>query len=97
MVRTPALKSDSNHTLIAPAVSEPTGKLGHPEAIWGTEKSGQFSVRTHVRKMRQNLRKLRGMSGGLQLGGSAALAIGDLVNLVNQIQIAFEVVSLESG
>ncbi len=33
-------------------------------------KSGQFSVRTHVRKMRQNLRKLRGMSGDLELGDS---------------------------
>jgi len=30
-------------------------------------KSGQFSVRTYVRKMRQNLRKMRGMSGDLDL------------------------------
>jgi hypothetical protein len=38
------------------------------------EKTGQFMVRTHVRKYQQILKKLRTMSGGLELGP----IIGDL-------------------
>jgi hypothetical protein len=41
--------------------------LGTPEAIFDAEKSGQFLVRTHVRKNQQNLNKSRGMSGVLKL------------------------------
>ncbi len=39
--------------------------MGATGGILGLRKSGQFSVRTHVRKMRQNLRENRGMSGDL--------------------------------
>jgi hypothetical protein len=41
--------------------------FGTPDVIFDAEKSGQFLVRTHVRKNQQNLNKLLGMSGVLEL------------------------------
>ena len=67
LVRTPALKFPSNHTFAAPVASAWTGVLwGHQKAFGELRKSGQFSVRTHVRETPQNLRKNRGMSGDLK-------------------------------
>ncbi len=42
------------------------GHRGTRRHFGGLRKSGQFSVRTHVRKMRQNLKENRGMSGDLK-------------------------------
>ena len=39
---------------------------GDRKAILALEKTGQFLVRTHVRKYQQNLKKLRIMSGVLK-------------------------------
>lgn len=75
LVRTPPLKFASHHTLTAPILSAQKGGMEAPGAICGLRKSGQFSGRTHVRKMRQNPRKNRGMSGDLNSGGCALISV----------------------
>ena len=69
LVRTLGLKFDTNYALYCTCCECTDRRRCGTLRQFGTrEKSGQFSVRTHVRKTRQNLRKLRGMSGDLNLG-----------------------------